>query len=79
MTRIGGDYLADGTPMSDTASYAVMVNSYMWQASRDLKAWDATPYDTGVNYRQPVIDWITSLSTSVADPLDNYLDYTPRQ
>ena len=78
MTAIGGYYLSDGTPLEDNSTYKVLVNSYMWQASQVLGSYDPIPTDTGVNYRQPVIDWITSLNTSSADPLDNYLDTTPR-
>jgi len=35
--------------------------------------------NTSVHYRQPLIDWIKSLNTSVSDPLNNYLDHNPRR
>ena len=39
---------------------------------------DEDPYDTGTNYRWPLIEWLKSLDTSRENPVNNYLDHTPR-
>jgi len=82
MTSIGGYYHADGTPLVTDSLYNVLVTDYMYLASAgnsvDLTVMDPDIYDTSINWREPVIDWIESLGTAIGDPLDNYLDYTSR-
>ncbi len=78
MTSLGGYALLDGTPIEDASSYNLLVSDYMYYSTGlDVSHPDA--YFTGINWRDPVIDWIESCNTSASDPLDNYLDYTPRQ
>ena len=44
-----------------------------------LQTYDPDAYDTTIDWRQPVIDWIIALDTSPENPLDAYLDATRRQ
>jgi 2',3'-cyclic-nucleotide 2'-phosphodiesterase (5'-nucleotidase family) len=80
MTTIGGYELADGTPVDPDATYHALVNDFMYAGGDGFrfKAQDPDAYNTAIDWRQPVIDWITSLHTSPDDPLDAYLDTAPR-
>ena len=80
MTTIGGYKFSDGTAIEENTNYTVMTIDYLY--SRDdykFHLYDPNPYTTSSHYRQPLIDWIRSLNTSVSDPLNNYLDSTPRR
>jgi 2',3'-cyclic-nucleotide 2'-phosphodiesterase (5'-nucleotidase family) len=80
MTTIGGYKLADGTPIDAGTTYIVLTTDYLYSRTDYCFQYnDASPYRTSIHYRQPMIDWIKSLNTSQADPLDNYLDHTPRR
>jgi 2',3'-cyclic-nucleotide 2'-phosphodiesterase (5'-nucleotidase family) len=80
MTTIGGYQLTDGTPIDPGATYKVLTLDYLYSRSDYcFQYYDDSPYNTSVHYRQPVIDWIISLNTSAANPLDNYLDHTARK
>jgi len=80
MTTVGGYKLADGTPIDPKATYHVLVNDFMYAGGDDfrLKEYDPHAYNTAIDWRQPVIDWIASLNTSPQHPLDAYLDTAPR-
>ena len=85
---VGGiSYTADGTitfldgrEFDPEAIYHVLVNDFMYYGGDGYLFSDQNPdgYDTGVQWRQPVIDWTVSLDTSESDPLENYLDPEPR-
>lgn len=80
MTTIGGYQLSDGTPINPGTTYKVLTIDYLYSRSDYcFQFYDLDPYNTSIHYRQPVIDWIRSLNTSAANPLDNYLDRTPRK
>lgn len=81
MTVIGGYELADGSFLDSDASYHVLVSDFMYAGGDDFKFYQQDPdaYNTGIDWRQPVIDWITSLNTSSDNPLDTYLDTAARQ
>ncbi len=86
----GMSYIYDGTnvtitldgggALDMTATYNVLVNDYMYfgGAGYDLQAYDPEPYDTGLNYREPVIDWTRAQQTSSGDPLEAHVDGAPR-
>jgi len=69
----------DGSTMDDNATYTVLITDYIYYTNGDLQMYDPTPEATGVNWRNPVINWIRSLNTNQADPLENYLDSIPRK
>jgi 2',3'-cyclic-nucleotide 2'-phosphodiesterase (5'-nucleotidase family) len=80
MTTVGGYKLADGTPIDPDATYHVLVNDFMYAGGDGFKFKEQDPdaYNTTIDWRQPVIDWITALGTSPDDPLERYLDATRR-
>ncbi|MBC8479775.1 MAG: bifunctional metallophosphatase/5'-nucleotidase [FCB group bacterium] len=79
MTTIPTYQLADGTPIDPNATYSVLLTDYIYQTEGNFSVMDPTPYETSIHWRTPCINWISSKNTSIDDPLDNYLDYTPRQ
>jgi 2',3'-cyclic-nucleotide 2'-phosphodiesterase (5'-nucleotidase family) len=80
MTARGGYKLRDGSPIDPEATYRVLVNDFMYAGGDGYRfnEYDPDAYVTGIDWRQPVIDWISALGTTEADPLDNYVDATPR-
>lgn len=80
MTTMGGYRLADGTPIHPDSTYQVLTTDFLYSLpTMRFKIHDPDPVELSLNYRQPVIDWITSLGTSPQDPLDNYLDHEARK
>ncbi|MEE4197186.1 MAG: bifunctional UDP-sugar hydrolase/5'-nucleotidase [Bacteroidales bacterium] len=79
-TTLDGNFLMNGTPISGDSTYTLLTIDYLYSLSSNyFSEYDEDPYNTSVHYRQPVIDWIKSLNTSVSDPLNNYLDDEPRK
>jgi 2',3'-cyclic-nucleotide 2'-phosphodiesterase (5'-nucleotidase family) len=80
MKTIEGNTLSDGTPIDANTTYTVLTTDYLYSLSNsNFSKYDPTPENTMVHYRQPLIDWIKSLSTSAGNPLNNYLDNIPRR
>lgn len=80
MTTVDGYRLMDGTPIHPDSAYEVVTTDYLY--SRDdfqFRQYDPEPFETGIHFRQPVIDWIRSLNTSSSNPLDRYLDVKNRR
>jgi 2',3'-cyclic-nucleotide 2'-phosphodiesterase (5'-nucleotidase family) len=70
----------DGREFDPDATYTVLISDFMYAGGDDYLFGEQDPegYDTGIHWRQPVIDYTASLNTSADDPLDNYLDTAPR-
>jgi 5'-nucleotidase / UDP-sugar diphosphatase len=70
----------DGREFDPEAVYSVLINDFMFAGGDGYLFGEQDPagYDTGIQWRQPVIDWMVSLGTSPDDPLENYLDPEPR-
>jgi len=80
ITSIPDYKFLDGTPIDREAIYTVLTIDYLYSRSDySFSSFDGNPYNTSVHYRQPLIDWIKSLNTSVSDPLHNYLDNVRRR
>lgn len=81
MTTVGELILSDGTPIDPEITYHVLVNDFMYLGGDGFLFQEQDPdaYNTSIDWRQPVIDWIISRSTSPENPLDNYLDKENRQ
>ena len=72
--------LNDGTTIHPDSTYRVLTIDYLYaKEDTPFHKFDPDPDYTLTNYRQPVIDWIKSLNTSVDNPLDQYLDYKSRK
>jgi 2',3'-cyclic-nucleotide 2'-phosphodiesterase (5'-nucleotidase family) len=80
MTTIGEYRLSDGTPIFQDSVYQVLTTDYLYsRTDYPFQEYDPVPYNTSINYRQPVIDWIKSMNTSQSNPLNPYLDPVSRQ
>jgi 2',3'-cyclic-nucleotide 2'-phosphodiesterase (5'-nucleotidase family) len=80
MTTVGGYKFLDGTPVDYNTTYTVLTTDYLYSLSNsDFSKYDPDPEFTSSNYRDPTIDWIKSLNSTTQDPLNNYLDNTPRR
>jgi 5'-nucleotidase/UDP-sugar diphosphatase len=65
-----------GEPLLEAATYRVLVNSYMYAGGGgfEFQRYDPDARDTGIGWRQPVIDWIVSRDSSPAKPLESLID-----
>ena len=81
MTTLGGYTLTDGTPIDLSGTYHVLINDFMYAGGDGytFQIQDPDAYNTSIDWRQPVIEWISELNSTPEDPLDNSLDITPRQ
>ncbi len=62
-----------GEPLRRDAVYHVLVNDYMYAGGgsyQKLAEYDPQGYDTGIDWRQPVIDWILAQKSTPEQPLD---------
>ncbi len=63
----------DGQPLDRDAVYTLLVNDFMYAGGDDfgrLATLDPDAYNTAIDWRQPVIDWITAQGSSAENPLD---------
>lgn len=78
---VGGVYRANfrwnlkntGEELDPDAVYTVLVNDFMYAGGDDyalLAVYDPNGYDTSINWRQPVIDWIMAQDSSPDRPID---------
>jgi len=67
--------LADGTPLQDERLYTVLVPDTLYAGGNyyNLAQADPTPIWTGIDWRQPVLDWLQNNPTSWISPLDDLL------
>jgi len=83
VTGFGDDLtvtLTDGSPLDPRATYHVLVNSYIYQGGNGylFSQQDPDAYDTGIHWREPVIQWIRAQGTGPDRPLEDLLDSKPR-
>ena len=72
--------LTNGSPLVVTHTYSVLVNDFMYAGGDGFLfgSQDTDAYDTGIQWRQPVIDWTVAQNTSAGNPIDPLLDDEPR-
>jgi len=72
--------LTNGSPLVITDTYSVLINDFMYAGGDDFLFGDQDPdaYDTGIQWRQPVIDWTIAQNTTEANPIDPLIDDKPR-
>ncbi|KAA3663517.1 MAG: bifunctional metallophosphatase/5'-nucleotidase [Chloroflexi bacterium] len=66
-----------GDPLDPNGTYSLLVNSFMYAGGDDytiLAQSDPTAYDTGIDWRQPVIDWILAQDSSTDYPIDEAIN-----
>jgi 5'-nucleotidase / UDP-sugar diphosphatase len=76
LAHIDGTYTVDGEPLDPDTVYHVLINDFMYAGGDGYRfaEYDPDAYQTGIDWRQPAIEWISALNTTEADPLGNYLD-----
>ncbi len=60
-------------PLDKSATYSVLVNDFMYAGGDNynlLAEYDPQAYNTAIDWRQPVIDWIQAQKSSAEHPLD---------
>ena len=74
MHEEGGTWIlnATGAPLDPEATYHLLVNDFMFAGGDDyeIAKYDPDAYNTAINWRQPVIDWILAQDSSAEHPLD---------
>jgi len=72
--------LADGSQLDPEREYHVLVNDFMAAGGSGYRfdEQDPAPFDTGVHWRQPVIDWTQAQGSDPAHPIDSLVDPWPR-
>ncbi len=80
LPAIGGLYLEggqwilkeSGNPIDPGATYNLLVTDFMYAGGDDYRIaeFDPEAYNTAINWRQPVIDWIIAQESSAENPLD---------
>jgi 5'-nucleotidase / UDP-sugar diphosphatase len=80
MTMTQGYRLSNGEPIIADSIYNVLTTDYLYSRSDYcFSQYDNTPYYTSFSYRQPVIDWIKSMNTTLTNPLNSYLNSEARK
>jgi 2',3'-cyclic-nucleotide 2'-phosphodiesterase (5'-nucleotidase family) len=72
--------LDDGSPLDPEATYHVLVNNFIYTGGDDylFAVHNPDAYDTGIHWREPVIEWLLTRQTSPERPLETLLDDTMR-
>jgi 2',3'-cyclic-nucleotide 2'-phosphodiesterase (5'-nucleotidase family) len=63
---------ASGEELGDDKTYRVLVNSFMYAGGDGyniIPETDPDGFDTGINYRQPFLDWLQAQESSDQNPL----------
>ena len=75
--RLGiGEWILESTgePIRRDETYHVLVNDFMYAGGDNygmLAEFDPGAYNTAIDWRQPVIDWMLAQDSSAAAPLDD--------
>jgi 2',3'-cyclic-nucleotide 2'-phosphodiesterase (5'-nucleotidase family) len=71
--------LRDGNPIDPDSTYRLLVPETLYAGGYyyEFFRFDPEPTFTGLDWRQPPIDWIASLNTTRAQPLNQYLAANP--
>jgi 2',3'-cyclic-nucleotide 2'-phosphodiesterase (5'-nucleotidase family) len=67
---------ATGQPIDPAATYSLLVTDFMYAGGDNYRIaeFDPDAYNTAINWRQPVIDWIIAQESSPAKPLDEAIE-----
>jgi 2',3'-cyclic-nucleotide 2'-phosphodiesterase (5'-nucleotidase family) len=74
----GGQWIMDktGEVLVFSHDYSVLVNDFMYAGGDEyglLAKYDPQAYNTGIDWRQPVINWIVAQKSSPERPLDELI------
>lgn len=67
--------LRDGSPLQPDHSYHVLMPDSLYNGGNyyQVKKYQSQVEHTGIDWRAPIVDWITSLHTTRGDPLEAHL------
>ncbi|MBC7234330.1 MAG: bifunctional metallophosphatase/5'-nucleotidase [Chloroflexi bacterium] len=66
--------LANGKPVNSKTKYRVLIIDYVYNNSKyPFKRYDSKPYETGIPWRQPVIDWIRAQHSDAQNPIEKHI------
>jgi len=68
---------ASNKPLKGDAIYSVLVSDFMYAGGDNytmLARFDPQAYNTAIDWRQPIIDWILTQDSSSQNPLDSALE-----
>jgi 2',3'-cyclic-nucleotide 2'-phosphodiesterase (5'-nucleotidase family) len=75
-----GYKLTDGHTLHSDSTYCVLTNDYLYsRPDLNFQKFDKDPYDTSLNYRQPLIDWLKSVNSTAENPINVYFDSLSRR
>ena len=66
-----------GVAIEPDTTYNLLVNDFMYAGGDDytiLAEADPNAYDTGIDWRQPVIDWLVNQGSTVDNPIDDAIE-----
>jgi len=71
----GGYRLEGGLPIDSESTYMVLVPEALYWGGNyyEFSKFDAEPTYTGIDWRQPSIDWIRSVGSSKREPISDFL------
>ena len=75
LRRVDGAWIVTktGEELDPQKTYSVLVNDFMYAGGDNfgmLASFDPNAYNTSIDWRQPVIDWILAQGSSPDNPLD---------
>ncbi len=80
VNTVDGYNLADGSILHSDSTYRVLTNDYLYsRPDLNYQKYDEDPYDTSLNYRQPLIDWLRNVNSTAEKPINAYLDGISRR
>ena len=65
-------------PVEPDKTYRVLINSFLYNVSPELKAADPNPEQVDASWRAPIIKWLVAHPTSMEKPLETLVDRKPR-
>ena len=75
-----GYKMANGSVLYADSTYKVLTNDYLYSRSDlNYQKYDKEPYETSIHYRQPLIDWLKSISSTPVNPVNIHLDSRSRK
>lgn len=76
IVEVEGSYrLMDGTPVDPAATYQALVPEALYAGGNYYKFYefDPDPTFTGIDWRQPPLDWIRSMGSSADEPINSFI------
>jgi 2',3'-cyclic-nucleotide 2'-phosphodiesterase (5'-nucleotidase family) len=75
-----GYKLSTNRTLYSDSTYRVLTNDYLYsRPDLNYQKYDDDPYDTSINYRQPLIDWLRSVNSTEDNPINTQLDTVSRR